>query len=90
MKKIILIILLSTLIITGCSKGNVNQIENSSIGNFPTSDMLAQKGFDYTEYIQHKDEPSSIEKINNSVANSVKQGLTDYFENIKMDQENNN
>jgi hypothetical protein len=46
-----------------------------SVGNYPTGEMMSSPDFDYQYYIEHKDEPQSIDNANREIADSIKQNI---------------
>lgn len=53
-----------------------------SVGNYPTGEMMGNPNFDYQYYIEHKDEPQSIDNANQTIANSIKQNILLWYNEV--------
>lgn len=44
--------------------------------------MMGNPNFDYQYYIEHKDEPQSIDNANQTIANSIKQNILLWYNEV--------
>lgn len=59
-----------------------------SARNYPTGEMMGNPNFDYQYYIEHKDEPQSIDNANQTIANSIKQNSRVIFYKTRFEKNN--